>query len=124
LAYNPTQKEQIMSLKRQDGTFESKPINYERDARASGINFQLSAQCQLFAPYSFLSRAEMQGEEEIILHYPFGMLRVKGEHLDFIYSMVQGHELRSINCATDETAKPEDPRIRQILFEKSSDDNY
>jgi hypothetical protein len=37
---------------------------------------------------------------------------------------VRGHELRSINCATDETAKPEDPRIRQILFEKSSDDNY
>jgi hypothetical protein len=113
-----------MALKRKDGTLEPNPTNYERDSRAAGINFQLSGQRQLFAPYSFLSHAEMKGEEEIVFHYTFGMVRVKGEHLDFIYSMVRNHELGSINCAKDESAKLEDPRIKEIVFEKSQDDDY
>jgi hypothetical protein len=113
-----------MALKRKDGTLEPNPTNYERDSRATGINFHLSRQRQLFAPYSFLSHAQMNGQEEIVFHYTFGMVRVKGEHLDFIYSIVRGHELGSINCATDESAKPEDPRIKEIVFEKSQDDDY
>jgi hypothetical protein len=111
-----------MPLKKKDGTFESMPINYERDSRAAGINFQLSGQHQLFAPYSFLSHAQMNGSEEIVFHYPFGMVRVRGNHLNYIYSMVRSHELGSINCATDESAKPEDPRIREIVFKNSGDD--
>jgi hypothetical protein len=113
-----------MPLKRPDGTFEPKPPNYERDSRAVGIDFQLSGKRQLFAPYSFLSHAEMKGEEEIVFHYPFGMVRVKGEHLDFIYSMARSHELASINCDCDEAAKLDGPRIKQILFEKSGDNTY
>jgi hypothetical protein len=113
-----------MALKRKDGTIEPNPTNYERDSRAAGVNFQLSGQRQLFAPYSFLSHAEMKGEEEIVFHYTFGMVRVKGDHLDFIYSMVRSHDLGSINCARDEAAKPDDPRIREIVLEKREDDGY
>jgi hypothetical protein len=58
-----------MALKRKDGTLEPNPTNYERDSRATGIDFRLSEQRQLFAPYSFLSHAQMAGEEEIAIHY-------------------------------------------------------
>jgi hypothetical protein len=110
-----------MALKRKDGTIEPTPTNYERNSHGLGINFQLPAQRQVFAPYSFLSHAEMKGEEEIVFHYTFGMVRVKGDHLDYIYSMARDHELGSINCIKDETANPDDPRIREIVFEKSED---
>jgi hypothetical protein len=113
-----------MALKRKDGTLEPNPTNYERDSSAAGINFQLSEQRQLFAPYSFLSHAQMIGEKEIVLHYTFGVVRVKGDHLGYIYSALRGHELGSINCANDETAKADAPRIREIVFEKSGDDGY
>jgi hypothetical protein len=111
-----------MALKTKDGTSEPKPTNYERDSRAAGINFQLPQKRQLFAPYSFLTHAQMNREEEIVFHYPFGMVRVKGDHLDYIYSLVRGHELSSINCSADESAKPDEPRVREITFEKSGDD--
>jgi hypothetical protein len=121
LAFNPNPKD-IMALKTKDGTLEPKPTNYERDSQAAGINFQLPGQRQLFAPYSFLSHAQMNREEEIVFHYSFGTVRVKGEHLAFIYSLVRVQELGSINCASDEAAKPDDPRIREIVVEKSGDD--
>jgi hypothetical protein len=113
-----------MVLKRKDGTIEPSPTNYERDSHAAGINFRLSDVCQLFAPYSFLSHALLNGEKEIVLHYTFGIVRVKGDHLDYIYSMMRCHELGSINCDLDEDAKLDDPRIREIVFEKSGDDKY
>jgi hypothetical protein len=69
----------------------------------------------LFVP----RRNERRGR--ILFHYTFGMVRVKGNHLDYIYSMVRGHELGSINCTMDETANPDDPLIREIVFEKSED---
>jgi hypothetical protein len=106
-----------MPLKRKDGTIESNPTIYERVSRAFGINFELKGKIQLFAPYSFFSHAQMNGDEEIIFHYTFGVVRVKGDHLDFIYSLARSHELASINCTTDDATKPEDPRIKQILFE-------
>jgi hypothetical protein len=107
-----------MPLKRPDGTIESKPTNYERDSRAAGINFLFSGPRHLFAPYSFLSHAQMNGEEEIVFHYSFGMLRVKGDHLNYIYSLVRRHELGSINCDTGTSDKPDDPHIREIVFEE------
>jgi hypothetical protein len=107
-----------MALKRKDGTLEPDPTNYEHNSRAAGINFKLSEQRQLFAPYSFLSHAQMFDEKEIVLHYTFGMVRVKGDRLSYIYSMLRGHELGSINCVSDETAQPDEPRIEEIVFEE------
>jgi hypothetical protein len=109
-----------MALKRKDGTFEPNPTNYERDSRAAGINFQLSEHRQLFAPYSFLSHAQMTGEEEIAIHYTFGVVRVKGSHLGDIYSMLRSHELGSINCDVRTPYKTDDPRIKEIVFEESN----
>jgi len=105
-----------MALKTKDGTFDSKPANYERDTHPAGINFELKDGAALFAPYSFLSHA-LYHSDEIVIHYSFGLVRVRGERLSPVFTMIRSQELGSINCATDKIAKPEEPRIRDILFE-------
>ena len=105
-----------MALKTKDGTFDSKPANYERDTHPAGINFELKDGTALFAPYSFLSHA-LRHPDEIVIHYSFGLVRVRGERLSLIFTMIRSQELGSINCATDKIAKPEEPRIQDILFE-------
>ena len=91
-------------------------LQYGRDIRPAGINFELKDGTALFAPYSFLSHA-LRHPDEIILHYSFGVVRVRGEDLTPVFTLIRGQELGSINCATDKIAKPEEPRIRDILFE-------
>ncbi len=67
-----------MALKTKDGTFDSKPANYERDTHPAGINFELKDGTALFAPYSFLSHA-LYDSDEIVIHYSFGVVRVRGD---------------------------------------------
>ena len=105
-----------MALKTKDGTFDSKPANYERDTHPAGINFELKDGTALFAPYTFLSHA-LYHSDEIVIHYSFGIVRLQGERLNLIFTLIRGHELCSINCAMDKTAKPEEPSVRSILFE-------
>ena len=105
-----------MAIKTKDGTFDSKPANYERDTHPAGINFELKDGTALFAPYSFLSHA-LYHSDEIVIHYSFGVVRVRGERLSPIFTMIRSQELGSINCIADKIAKPEEPRIRDILFE-------
>lgn len=105
-----------MALKTKDGTFDSKPVNYERDTHPAGINFELKDGTALFAPYSFLSHA-LYHSDEIIIHYSFGLVRVRGECLRPLFTMIHSQELGSINCAAEKIANPEEPRIREILFE-------
>jgi len=105
-----------MALKTKDGTFDSKPANYERDTHPVGINFELKDGTALFAPYSFLSHA-LRHPDEIAIHYSFGVVRIRGERLGTIFTMIRSQELGSINCAEDKIAKPEEPLIRDILFE-------
>ena len=105
-----------MAIKTKDGTFDSKPANYERDTHPAGINFELKNGTALFAPYSFLSHA-LRHPDEIVIHYSFGIVRVRGERLSPIFNLISSQELGSINCATEKIAKPEEPRIRDILFE-------
>ena len=105
-----------MALKTKDGTFDSKPANYERDTHPAGINFELKDGTALFAPYSFLSYA-LRHPDEIVIHYSFGVVHVRGERLSMIFTMIRSQELGSINCAAEKIAKPEEPRIREILFE-------
>jgi hypothetical protein len=107
-----------MALKTKDGTFDSKPANFERDTHPAGINFQLPDQRQLFAPYSFLSHAKMYKEEEIVIHYTFGVVRVKGGHLGKIYSILCNHELAAINCDAERTTNPGETHIRETEFEE------
>ncbi len=105
-----------MAIKTKDGTFDTKPANYERDTHPAGINFELKDGTALFAPYAFLSHA-LRHPDEIIIHYSFGVVRVRGERLSTIFTMIRSQELGSINCAAEKIAKPEEPRIREILFE-------
>jgi hypothetical protein len=105
-----------MAIKTKDGTFDTKSANYERDTHPPGINFELKDGTALFAPYSFLSHA-LRHPDEIVIHYSFGVVRVRGERLSTIFTMIRSQELGSINCATEKIAKPEEPRIREILFE-------
>lgn len=106
-----------MAIKTKDGTFDTKPVNYERDTHPAGINFELKDGTALFAPYSFLSHA-LYHSDEIVIHYSFGVVRVQGERLSTIFTMIRNHELGSINCSADKMAKPEEPRIGDILFEE------
>jgi hypothetical protein len=105
-----------MALKTKDGTFDTEPANYERETHPPGINFELKDGTALFAPYPFLSYA-LYHPDEIAIHYSFGIVRVRGERLDTILTMIRNQELGSINCVADKMAKPEEPRIRDILFE-------
>ena len=105
-----------MAIKTKDGTFDSKPANYERDTHPAGINFELKDGTALFAPYSFLSHA-LRHPDEIIIRYSFGVVRVRGERLSPVFTMIRSHELGSINCVEDKIAKPEEPRIQDILFD-------
>jgi hypothetical protein len=107
-----------MALKTKDGTFDSKPTNFERDTHPAGINFQLPGQRYLFAPYSFLSHAQMNKEEEIVIHYTFGVVRVKGGHLGKIYSILCNHELASVNCDADRKTIHVETHIKEIEFEE------
>ncbi len=107
-----------MALKTKDGTFDAKPANYERDTHPAGINFELKDGTVLFAPYSFLSHA-LRHPDEIVIHYSFGVVRVRGERLSPIFAMIRSQELGSLNCAADKIAKPEEPHIREILFEEA-----
>jgi hypothetical protein len=108
-----------MSLKRQDGTFESKPTNYERDSHTVGTNFKLSDKTQIFAPHSYLSHARMTGEEEIAIHYPFGVVCVKGAHLNAIFCGIKSHDLAWVSCDNGERAQTNEPRVQNIFFEES-----
>jgi len=105
-----------MALKTKDGTFDTKPAHYKRDTHPAGINFELKDGTALFAPYSFLSHA-LRHPDEIVIHYSFGVVRVRGERRNPVFTMIRSQELVSINCAVEKIAKPEEPRIRDILFE-------
>jgi hypothetical protein len=115
-AFKPNPERKFMAIKTKDGTFDTKPANYERDTHPAGINFELKDGTALFAPYSFLSHA-LYHSDEIVIHYSFGLVRVRGERLSPVFTMIRSQELGSINCAGDKLAKPEEPRIREILFE-------
>ena len=106
-----------MAIKTKDGTFDTKPAHYERDTHPAGINFELKDGTALFAPYSFLSHAIYHSDKTVI-HYSFGVVRVRGERLSPVFTMIRSQELGSINCAAEKIAKPEEPRIRDILFEE------
>ena len=108
-----------MAIKTKDGTFDFKPVNYERETHPAGINFELKDGTALFAPYSFLSHALLK-TEEIIIHYSFGVVRIRGERLRSIFTMIRSQDLGSINCAADKIANPEEPRIRNIQFEDAA----
>jgi hypothetical protein len=83
----------MSQLKTKDGTSKPEPTCYKLGGSRLGINFELPNKARLFAHYSFLSHIEMRGEDEIAVHYTFGVVRVIGHHLGAIYSLLKQHNL-------------------------------
>jgi len=82
-----------MSLKLKGSASNHEPTCYKLVTSLLGINFELDDRTQLFAHYSFLSHLEMQGNEEIAVHYTFGVVRLTGNGLEPIYSLLKQHNL-------------------------------
>ena len=109
-------------LKTRDGTSKSEPTCYKLGGTQLGTNFELPDKTRLFAHYSFLSHIEMRGSEEIIVHYTFGVVRLKGHHLEAIYSLIKEHDLDFVRAS-----EPNDPcrneiEVRAINFEGTQDE--
>jgi hypothetical protein len=80
-------------------------------------NFELSDRTRLFAHYSFLSHVEMRGNEGIVIHYTFGLVRMIGQHLETIFSLLKQHNL-DFARPSDLTDRCRDEiEVTQIVFE-------
>lgn len=106
-------------LKTRDGTPKPKPepTCYKLGGNQLGTNFELPDKTRLFAHYSFLSHVEMRGNEEIAIHYTFGVVRLIGHHLEAIFSLLKQRDL-DFDRPSDLT----DPcraeiEVTQIVFE-------
>ena len=82
-----------------------------------GINFDLADKTQLFAHYSFLSHLEMRGNEEIAVHYTFGVVRLVGRHLEPIYSLLKQHNLEFARRSDRDDPCREEIEVTRIVFD-------
>lgn len=108
-----------MAIKTKDGMVRPEPVCFTLDSSALGITFELRNKTALFATYAFLSHAQLTQDEEIILHYSFGVVTVIGQRLGRIFELLQKHELSAISCDTSKTAQSEEPQIRVIEYQKN-----
>ncbi len=106
-----------MSLKLKGSVPKPEPTCYQLGSSLLGIHFELSDKTQLFAHYSFLSHVEMRGNEEIAVHYTFGVVRVSGHHLEAIYSLLKEHHLDFARCSDADDPCCGEIEVRRIVFE-------
>jgi hypothetical protein len=92
------------------------PTCYKLGTSLLGINFELSDKTQLFAHYSFLSHIEIRGDEEIAIHYTFGVVRVIGRHLEAIYSLLKQHNLDFVRLSEAHDPCRAEIEVTQIVF--------
>jgi hypothetical protein len=105
-------------LKTKDGATNSEPTCYKLGTSLLGINFEVSGKTQLFAHYSFLSHIEIRGDEEIAIHYTFGVVRVIGHHLGAIYSLLKQHNLEFARPSEANDPRRFEIEVTQIAFEE------
>jgi hypothetical protein len=96
------------------------PTCYKLETGILGINFELPGKSQLFAPYSFLSHVQMKNEKEISLHYTYGVVRVVGHHLQYIYELAKKHNLGMVRPSEINDPCRSEIEIREIVFEDAS----
>ena len=106
-------------LKTRDGTSKPVPSCYKLGGNQLGTNFELQDKTQLFAHYSFLSHVEMRGNEEIAIHYTFGVVRVIGHHLESIYSLLKEHNLDFVRRSEANDPCLEEVEVAHIAFENA-----
>jgi hypothetical protein len=107
-------------LKTRDGTQKPESTCYKLGVSLLGINFELPGKTQLFAHYSFLSHIEIRGDEEIVIHYTFGVVRVVGRHLEAIYSLLKQHHLDFVRLSETHDPGRDEIEVRQIVFEDAN----
>jgi hypothetical protein len=104
-------------LKTKDGTTNPESTCYKLGTSLLGINFELSRKTQLFAHYAFLSHVEIRGDEEIVVHYTFGVVRIIGHHLEAIYSLLKQHNLEFARPSEANDPCRSEIEVTQIVFE-------
>jgi hypothetical protein len=107
----------MSQLKTRDGTSKPEPTCYKLGGTQLGTNFELLGRTQLFAHYSFLSHIEIRGDEEIVIHYTFGVVRVIGHHLEAIYSLLKPHNLDFARLSEVHDPCRNKSEVIQIVFE-------
>lgn len=75
---------------------------------------------EIFLLHSFLSRIELNGESEILLHYTYEIVRVAGSHLEYLYRMVKQHVVGGIRPNTPDDPCRREVEVREIVFEGRS----
>ena len=108
-------------LKTKDGTPKPEPTCYKLGVSLLGINFEMAGKTQLFAHYSFLSHIEMVGEDEIAIHYTFGVVRVIGHHLEAIYSPLRQHNLEFARVSEANDPCRNEIEVTKMMFETAVD---
>ena len=103
-------------LKTKDGTPKPEPTCYKLGVSLLGINFELPNKTQLFAHYSFLSHIEIHGDQEIVIHYTFGVVRVIGHRLEAIYSLLKQHNLDFARLSEAHDPCRAEIEVTQIIF--------
>jgi hypothetical protein len=83
-----------------------------------GIDFNLSGGGCLMAPYAYLSRVEMGTPGELVFHYSFGRVCIRGENLDNGYGKAHWHELYLARCSEDAEGDAGGAHVREIVFTK------
>ena len=112
----------MSQVKTKEGTSKPEPTCYKLGGSRLGINFELSGKTQLFAHYSFLSHVEIRGNEEIIVHYTFGVVRLTGHHLEAIYSLIKEHNLDFARASEPNDPCRDEIEVRAINFEGTQDE--
>lgn len=104
-------------LKTKDGAINPEPTCYKLGTSLLGINFEVSGKIQLFAHYSFLSHIEIRGDDEITIHYTFGVVRVIGHRLEAIYSLLKQHHLEFARSSEVHDPCCDEIEVTRIVFE-------
>jgi hypothetical protein len=106
-----------MSQLKIKGAPKPEPTCYKLGGSQLGINFELSDKTQLFAHYSFLSHLAMRREDEIAIHFTFGVVRVMGHHLEAIYSLLKQHNLDFARCSEAHDPCCDEIEVKEIIFD-------
>jgi hypothetical protein len=112
-----------MSLKLKGSNPKPEPTCYQSGGSRLGINFELPGKTQLFAHYSFLSHLEMQGDEEINVHFTFGVVRVTGRRLEAIYSLLKEHNLDFARRSEVSDPCRDEIEVTKITFEAAIEES-
>jgi hypothetical protein len=96
---------------------DQRPSCYMSDPALLGFTFEVGKSNEIFLLHSFLSRIELKGENEILFHYTYGIVRVTGSHLEHLYRMMKQHVVGGIQPSAPDDPCRAEMEVREIVFE-------